>query len=92
MIDVTEQAKKELKDLLDKNTDNPDACLRLKTNDDGKLGLGIDTEQPDDEVLEYEGSKLLVMQARLADMLKDAALDVVDSEDGRRLVISAVEK
>jgi Fe-S cluster assembly iron-binding protein IscA len=92
MIDVTEQAKKELKELLDKNVDNPEACLRLKTNDDGKLGLGIDVEKPDDQVLEYEGSKLLVMETGLADKLKDAALDVVDSEEGRRLVISAASK
>jgi Fe-S cluster assembly iron-binding protein IscA len=92
MIDVTEKAKKELKELLDKNVDNPEACLRLKANDDGKLGLGIDTEKPDDEVLEYEGSKLLVVEAGLADQLKDAALDVVDSEEGRRLVICTVDK
>jgi Fe-S cluster assembly iron-binding protein IscA len=92
MIDVTEKAKKELKGLLDKSTDNPDACLRLKANDDGRLGLGIDTEQPDDEVFEFEGSKLLVIQTELANMLKDAALDVVDSEEGRRLVISAAQK
>ncbi len=92
MIDVTEPAKKELKELLEKNVDNPDACLRIKVKTNGELGLGIDVEKPDDEVIEYEGSKLLVMETGLADILKDAALDVVDSEEGRRLVISAASK
>jgi Fe-S cluster assembly iron-binding protein IscA len=92
MIDVTEPAKKELKQILDQNTGAPEACLRLRTNDEGKLGLGLDTERPDDEVLEYEGTKLLVMQSGLADQLKDTALDVVDDEEGRRLVLSTAEK
>ena len=92
MIDVTENAKKELKELLDKSVDNPEACLRLRAGDDGKLGLGIDIEKPDDEVLEYEGSKLLVMESSLSEQLQDAALDVVEDEEGRRLVISAASK
>jgi hypothetical protein len=33
-----------------------------------------------------------VVEAGLADQLKDAALDVVDSEEGRRLVICTVDK
>jgi Fe-S cluster assembly iron-binding protein IscA len=87
MIGVTERAKEELKELLNTNTDNPAARLRLSANDEGKLGLGIDIEKPDDDVLEYQGSALLVMESGLSDKLKDVALDVVDSDAGRQLVV-----
>jgi len=87
MIDVTERAKKQLKELLTNNVDHPEACLRLRTNDRGQLGLGIDIEMPGDEVLEYEGSKLLLVERELADSLEGIALDVEDSNEGSRLVI-----
>jgi Fe-S cluster assembly iron-binding protein IscA len=87
MIDVTERAKKELKELLANKVDHPAACLRLRTDDEGKLGLGIDIEKPDDEVVEYEGSSLLVVEPQLADALKGTAIDVVEGDEGRELVI-----
>ncbi len=87
MIDVTERAKKELKELLTNNVDHPAACLRLRTNDEGKLGLAIDIEKTDDKVVEYEGSSLLVVEPQLADALKGIAIDVVDGDEGRELVI-----
>lgn len=87
MIGVTERAKKELKKILTDNVDHPKACLRLRTNDEGQLGLGIDIEMPDDKVIEYEGSKLLVVEPELADSLVDMAIDVEDSDEGSQLVI-----
>ena len=48
MIDVTERAKKELQEILNNNVEHPDACLRLRVNDQGQLGLGIDVEMPED--------------------------------------------
>jgi Fe-S cluster assembly iron-binding protein IscA len=87
MIEVTERAKKELKGLLISNVDHPEACLRLRTGEEGKLGLGIDIEKPDDRVVEYEGSSLLVVEPGLADSLEDLAIDVEDSDEGRQFVI-----
>ena len=88
MIDVTERAKKELKALLTKNVDHPMACLRLRTNEEGKLGIGIDVETPGDKVIEYEGSCLLVVESKLAATLEGVAIDVVDGDDGSELVIT----
>ena len=48
MIYVTEKAKQELKSLLDKKVNWPGARLRLLDKGQGKLGLGIDIERPDD--------------------------------------------
>jgi len=77
MIGVTERAKKELKRVLTDNVDHPEACLRLRTNDEGKLGLGIDIEKPGDKVVEYEGSRVLVVTQGLADKLNDLLIDVI---------------
>ena len=87
MIGVTELAKKELKKILTDNVDNPSACLRLRVTGEGRLGLGIDVEMPDDKIVEYEGSKLLLVEQELADSLEDVAIDVEDSDEGSQLVI-----
>jgi len=88
MIGVTERAKKELKRVLTDNVDHPEACLRLRTNDEGKLGLGIDIEKPGDKVVEYEGSRVLVVTQGLADKLNDLLIDVEDTDEGSQLVIA----
>lgn len=87
MIGITERAKKELKKILIDNVDHPEARLRIRINDRGQLGLGIDIEMPDDKVIEYEGSKLIVVEPDLASSLEDLTIDVEDSDEGSQLVI-----
>lgn len=87
MIGVTEEAKKEMNKVLADKVDHPEACLRLRVDDNGNLGLGIDIERPEDKVVEYQGSALLVVEPELADSLKNVAIDVEDSDDGNQLVI-----
>ena len=87
MINVTEQAKQELKRLLTSSVDWPEARLRLMNRGQGRLGLGIDIEAPDDQVLEYEGTKLLIVEPELAFNLNRVTLDVDDTPDGVELVI-----
>jgi len=88
MIGITENAKKELTKILTDNVDHPEACLRLRINDEGQLGLGIDIEQPGDEVVEYEGSRLLVVAQELADSLEDVFIDIENTDEGSQLVIT----
>ena len=59
MINVTERAKQELKRLLSQKVDWPQARLRLIDRGQGIWGLGIDIEQPGDQVVEYQGIKVL---------------------------------
>jgi Fe-S cluster assembly iron-binding protein IscA len=87
MIAVTEEAKKELVKVLADKVDHPEACLRLRVDDKGNLGLGIDIERPEDKVVEYQGSTLLVVDPALADSLTNIAIDVEDSDEGNQLVI-----
>ncbi len=88
MIGVTERAKAELRGILTSHVDHPQACLRLTVNEQEQLGLGIDIEMPEDEVVEYEGSKLLVVTRELATQLEGTVIDVEDREDGAHLVIA----
>jgi Fe-S cluster assembly iron-binding protein IscA len=85
MLNVTEQAKDELKKLLDTKVDWPGARLRLMDRGGGRLGLGIDIETPGDIILEHEGARLLLVEAGLASRLDGVTLDV---DSGAELVIS----
>ena len=86
MIAVTERAKGELKKMLSKKVDNPLGVLRLSPIQKG-LGLRLDVEMPDDEVVKYENSKILVVEQTLADTLENVTIDVEDTPDGPELVI-----
>ena len=88
MIKITERAKQELRKLLSKKVDWPKACLRLVDRGQGKLGLGIDIEARGDQIIEYEGVKVLMVEPELASNLKEVTLDVDDTPNGPELVIS----
>ena len=88
MVGVTERARQELKDILTTNTDEPEACLRLTADDQGQLRLAIDVEKQDDQVVEHEDSKVLLVEKDLADALQGVTIDIEDTSEGARLVIS----
>ena len=87
MIEVTERAKVELKKILNNTVDNPMAGLRLVTNEQGQIGLGVDIEMPDDKTVEHEGSKVLLVQKDLAGKLESLVIDAEDSPEGVKLTI-----
>jgi Fe-S cluster assembly iron-binding protein IscA len=87
MINVTEKAKPVLKRILTTNVDMPQGRLRLMDRGQGKLGLGIDIEMPGDELVEYDGSTVLVVENGLATNLKGVTLDAEDRVKGSELVI-----
>ena len=87
MIKVTERARKELKRMLTSSVDNWYARLRLISRREGRLGLGIDIEMPGDELVEHEGSGLLVVEHELAASLEGVILDVEDNGEGAQLVL-----
>jgi Fe-S cluster assembly iron-binding protein IscA len=88
MINVTDRAKHELKRLLEAKVDWPGARLRLMDRNQGKLGLGIDIEAPGDCIVEYEGTRVLVVESELAKNLQGITLDVDDTTEETQLVIS----
>ena len=87
MIVVTKRAKQELKRILSGKVENWYAGLRLTANGQGQLGLGVDVEMPGDHVVEYDGSKVLLVEPALDSNLNMITLDVEDTGDGSELVI-----
>ena len=88
MINVTDRAKRELSKILHNKVDWPGAHLRLIDRGQGKLGLGIDIEAAGDLIVEYNGTKLLIVERELATSLNGITLDVNDTPEGTELVIS----
>ena len=88
MINITQRAKKALKRILAAHVDLPEGRLRLMDRGQGKLGLGIDIEMPDDELVQCDGSTVLIIERGLAANLKGVTLDVEDSVEGSELVIA----
>lgn len=87
MINITARAKQSLHKLLTSKVDLPEGRLRLVDRGQGKLGLGVDIEMPGDELVEYDGSTILVVERVLAANLEGVTLDVEDSVEGSNLVL-----
>ena len=87
MLSVTKLARDELKRMLTDKVDNPQAGLRLTANESGQLGLIIDVETPDDQVVEHDGLKVLIVKNTLATELEGITIDVKDTSKGPKLVI-----
>ena len=87
MVNVTDRTKQELRRLLFNTVDMPQARLRVIDRGQEVLGLGIDIEGPNDEVLEYDGSVVLIVECGLATRLKGVTIDVDDTDKGPELII-----
>ena len=87
MLTVTEAAREKLKETLLANTDDQEASLRLTMRPPGQLGLVLDRVSPGDDVVEHQGSKVLVVSHEIAELLQGSKLDVEDTPDGKRLKI-----
>lgn len=89
MVGVSDRARQELKKILTTNTDEPEACLRLTTDEQGQLGLAIDMERDGDKTVEHEDFRVLVVEKDLANALQGITIDVEETSEGARLVISS---
>ena len=87
MIGITPRARRALKKLLSSELDHPLAALRLVTTDAGDYGLSIDIESKGDQVIEYGGSKVLLVGEKLSNELDGLTFDIEDTPSGSNLVI-----
>ena len=89
MVTVTEDAKQELGRVLSSaNVDDPTVGLRLTAGDRGQFGLVLDTEKEGDQVVEHEGSKVLLVGQELIELLEGVIIDCRRTDEGARLIIS----
>lgn len=87
MLIVTELARETLSSLLD-DVSGPGLSLRLEVSTRGQLRLAVDEEREGDEVVEHEGTPLLLIGEELAGRLDGAVLDGEETAEGTRLTIS----
>jgi hypothetical protein len=88
VIYVTKEAKQELSKYLSINKRSGNSSLRIVDKGQGKLELIADARRPDDEVVEFEGKILLVIEPALSSGPKNISLDAYTSADVHRVVIS----
>ena len=88
MLTITESARDELKNILEKNSNEEDEGLRLIVNQPGSFALMLDKEQNNDEVIEHNGVKILLYQKDMSPILDNIVLDCQYTESGRMLIIS----
>jgi Fe-S cluster assembly iron-binding protein IscA len=88
MLTVTESAKQLLKQTLREHSDDPETGIRLSVKEGGQFGIVLDGESKGDQVVEYEGDKVLLVSPGLATALEGSKIDVQDSAEGPKLFIS----
>lgn len=87
MISVTEHAKKVLKSILIDMEADPDDGLRLLPSSKVGFVLTLDSPLPDDQVVEYEGSKVLLIGIEYFRFLNGKTVDCEETEDGEVLLV-----
>lgn len=87
MVNVTERAKEKLKELLAIKGDDQSAGLRLERAPSGELSIFPDHERADDQVVEHQGSVVLLVGQETAERVGETTIDYDESGPGPRLVI-----
>ncbi len=91
MVTVTDRAKEELRRILDTSSLDSGKLLRLATppvwTGEGDFGVVIDEEGDQDYAVDFQGLKVLLVDADLAQRLSTSVLDFKDSPDGPRFTL-----
>ena len=91
MFNVTERACQELKLTLKTYATEPEQVLRLSPGPQGFF-LTLDIEREGDEVITWEGEKVLLIGSDIMPFVEGATLDCIDTPEGPRLTISRPEE
>ena len=87
MITVSDHAKQELKGMLIACKANPEEGFRLMPRADGRFVLALDSELSGDQVVEYEGRKVLFVGIEYYKLLNGKILDCQDTKYGEVLIM-----
>jgi Fe-S cluster assembly iron-binding protein IscA len=87
VITVTENAKRELKEILVSAGAGPDEGLRLFPTETEKYILGLDAEMSADQVVNYDGYKVLLVGIEYYRLLDGKILDCLNTENGITLFV-----
>jgi hypothetical protein len=85
MVRITDEATAILEAI-----DRPEGrVLRLEPVEPSSLGIVLGESQPDDIVVERQGSDLLHMSAAVSELLSGLVIDRVDTPEGPRLGLAS---
>lgn len=82
VIRITESAARHLKKRLASRAVNPNQRLRLVAAPGAQVGLVLDQARETDEIIEVDGSPILLIEAALVPILKGATLDCSNTPEG----------
>ena len=88
-LTVTDRARETLKQVLEVNREQPEQVLRLLPNQEGAYQFALDTTRDGDQVVEHDGSTIMVVADEVSSTLSGATLDVRDTEQGPALTLAA---
>lgn len=89
MLFLTEDAARHLAGIL---SDAPeDAVVRLVPRDD-HLAMALDAEQPGDTTFSHDDRTVLALSPPIAEVLGDMTLEIDETPDGPRLVLSGPDE
>ena len=93
MLSVTESAREQLRDIVQANIDDPDFTLRLVANLSGEFTFTVDRAREDDQMVEHEGDRVLLVGSELGDAVEGLTIDWQETAGGAMLcyVSRAVE-
>ncbi len=100
VVSVTTEAKDLLQEILQQAEQqgaaiDQDTSIRLAPTTEGEngdsgqvaLGLMLDRPQDGDQVIEYNGRKVLIIDSSTSNLLDGVTLDAVETPEGKRLAI-----
>ena len=87
MISVTEHAKQVLKSILIDMEAGLDKGLRLLPSPNGEFVLALDILRSADQVVEYEGLKVLLIGVEYFRFLNGKTIDCEETENGEVLLV-----
>ena len=91
MVEVTENAKQELKRILQTQSLEPGKHLRLATPPvwvgDGDFGVVVDEQRDGDHEVQHQGVTLLLVDEALMQHMAKAVMDFKQSPEGPRFTL-----
>lgn len=87
MIAVTENAKVVLKEILSFHSEDPNMGLRVLVDPENQMKMELAEVEPGDQIVEHEGSKVLLLASELAQAFEGFTLNAEDCDEGVKLVV-----
>jgi Fe-S cluster assembly iron-binding protein IscA len=91
MVKVTDRAKIALKSALSRSVEEAGIGLRVEISEQGTCALYPDREKAGDQAVEHEGNALLLIGEEVSEPLAGATIDLAETPEGARLVVTKPE-